>query len=59
MPETIHRAEDYAVFLNQKIRENERYTLDFNLDGLKEGHVVNAWRKEGALHITDNQTGED
>lgn len=59
MPDTIHGAEDYAVFLNQKINENERYTLDFNWEGSKNGHVVNVWRKKGIMHITDNQTGDN
>lgn len=58
MPDSVHGAEDYAIFLNKKVKKNERYSLDFNWKDSKEGHVVNVWRtSSGDLRITDNQTG--
>jgi SPP1 gp7 family putative phage head morphogenesis protein len=60
MPESVHGAEDYAIFLNKQIGKNERYSLDFGWKNSKEGHVVNVWRTQnGELQITDNQTGDN
>jgi hypothetical protein len=56
---TVYSKRSYKQFLEENIKENERYTLQFNWNNAKGGHIINIDRDaRGNLRLYDAQTGK-
>ena len=51
-------AEESAKWLDETVKEGERYHLDFNWKGKKYGHIITMERSEKGVRLFDPQTGK-
>ena len=59
-PETLDRmtSKKYAAFLEQTVKEGERYNFNFKWKNRHSAHIVSVFRKNGKLCIYDPQTNK-